>query len=219
MLPTNLSLSAPLRLILALLLLFFATIYFSHHSLNNFVFPAVVLSAPFPQNPAAALSAPKLFTATNLARSSSPRRTITNNDYTPLEKILTPPPSPVKTAPKKVSQIQISVPKTIPPVSTPVPPTDLEAIFTDASQKYAVSKDKLMKIAKCESNFHTNSVNPGGPYLGMYQYLESTWVSTRKAMGADPNPVLVYDPKEAINTSAWKIAHGGLDAWPVCGKL
>ncbi|MCL4397880.1 transglycosylase family protein [Patescibacteria group bacterium] len=97
-------------------------------------------------------------------------------------------------------------------------PTDLEAIFSEAAKIYNVDKDLLTKIAKCESNFHSDSINPGGPYLGMFQYLESTWISTRKAMGADPNPSLVFNAEEAIKTSAWKIAHGGLDAWPVCGK-
>ena len=115
-------------------------------------------------------------------------------------------PKPTTPAPKKITVVNYPV------------PTDLDAVFASAAQTYGVDKNLLTKIAKCESNFHSTSVNPDGPYLGMFQYLESTWISTRKQMGADPNPSLVFDAEEAIKTSAWKIAHNGLNSWPVCGK-
>ncbi len=98
-------------------------------------------------------------------------------------------------------------------------PAQVEEWFQKYGGEFGVDPIKLRNIARCESNFHPDSVNAGGPYLGMYQYLESTWVATRTDMGEDPDPALVFNAQEAIKTSAWKIAHGGIDAWPVCGKL
>lgn len=120
----------------------------------------------------------------------------------------TPPPKPKPKAvgPRIPARPQIAT------------PANLDELFGQAARDYDVEKDLLTKIAACESGFHPTSVNPGGPYLGMFQYLESTWMSTRKEMGLDPNPSLVFDPAEAIKTSAWKIAHGGIDSWPVCSK-
>lgn len=126
------------------------------------------------------------------------------------------PPKPVK---KK--EVFLPQPKRIIPISpgAAAVPGDLEKWFEEYGSRFGIDKQKLKRIAACESGFHPNSINPSGPYLGMFQYVESTWVATRRAMGENPDPQLVFNPEEAIKTSAWKIAHGGIDAWPVCGKL
>ncbi len=95
-------------------------------------------------------------------------------------------------------------------------PADLDPLFTKYSQEYGVSKDLLVKIAACESGFNPGAQN--GPYGGMFQFLASTWVSNRKAMGLDPNPNLRYNSEEAIRTAAFKISRDGAGAWPVCSR-
>lgn len=50
----------------------------------------------------------------------------------------------------------------------------------------------------------------------MYQFTTETWIATRKSMGADTNPDLRYGAKEAIETAAYKIANGGVNAWANC---
>lgn len=129
----------------------------------------------------------------------------------PAEPLPSPTPSPT---PKPITQ----------PSPTPVPtapqlaPHELDALFQKYGTEYGVSWEKLKVIAKCESGYRANAIGGGGLYGGMYQYVASTWSATRKAMGLDPNPELRFNAEEAIRTTAWKIAHGGLGAWPVCGK-
>lgn len=88
--------------------------------------------------------------------------------------------------------------------------------FEKYGSEYGVSSSTLKRIAYCESKFRVGAVS--GSYGGMYQYLASTWRSTRKSMGMNEDPNLRFNPEEAIRTTAFKIASGGIGAWPVCGK-
>ena len=118
----------------------------------------------------------------------------------------TPPPQPSAT------------PTPVVPATPALAPHELDALFQKYGAEYGVSWEKLKVIAKCESGFRANAIGGGGKYGGMYQYLASTWSSTRNAMGLDPNPDLRFNAEEAIRTTAWKIAQGGTGPWPVCGK-
>lgn len=131
------------------------------------------------------------------------------------------PPEPEK---PQVIALNTAIAKPTPPPTTPVPtprppvaaPADLEPLFNTYASAFNVEANKLKAIANCESHF-----NPGansGLYGGMYQFSASTWASTRNAMGQDPNPDLRFSAEEAIETAAFKIAAGGIRAWPVCGK-
>lgn len=103
----------------------------------------------------------------------------------------------------------------VPQVVQPAP-EQLEAWFSQFGAQFGVDPLILREIARCESGFNAASATP--KYGGMYQYLSSTWQSTRKAMGEDPNPDLRFNGEEAIKTTAWKIAAGGINSWPVCSK-
>lgn len=109
---------------------------------------------------------------------------------------------------------------TKPVVSAPVvtAPTDLDPLFEKYSGEFGVSSTTMKIIAKCESHFNPGAISSNGLYGGMYQYSASTWKSTRNSMGLDPNPELRFNAEEAIRTTAFKIASGGIGAWPVCGS-
>jgi soluble lytic murein transglycosylase-like protein len=136
-------------------------------------------------------------------------------------------PTQLKSSPVPKNSDHIAVPKPVAPPAEPaqespqpkpeLPPSEWDGLFVQYATLYGVEARKLKVIAKCESTYRQDAVN--GPYGGMYQYLASTWSSTRTAMGADPNPELRFNGEEAIKTTAWKIAHGGIGAWPHCGKL
>lgn len=92
----------------------------------------------------------------------------------------------------------------------------LSSWFEQYANQYQISPDLLKSIAYCESHFNPNAIN--GIYGGMYQYSSSTWISTRNAMGENPDTSLRFNPEESIKTSAFKIASGGIGAWPSCSK-
>jgi soluble lytic murein transglycosylase-like protein len=97
-------------------------------------------------------------------------------------------------------------------------PEHLEGWFQEYGQAFNVDPEKLKRMANCESHYNPGAVSASGAYGGMFQYSASTWDSTRKAMGADPNPDLRFDAQQSILTTAWKISVGGIGAWPVCGQ-
>lgn len=95
-------------------------------------------------------------------------------------------------------------------------PEYLDNWFSKYSQEFTVDVNLLKKIAQCESHFGTGANS--GPYGGMFQFSSDTWIATRQAMGLDTNPDLRFNGEESIKTAAFKIARGGISAWPVCSK-
>lgn len=125
----------------------------------------------------------------------------------------TPTPSPTPTATPSPTPLPTATP-TPSPTPTPLPQSSYESDFDSASSEYNVSKDKLKRIALCESGINPAAIN--GPYGGMFQFTSETWVSTRRQMGRDENPDLRFNAKEAIDTAAYKISNGGERAWLNC---
>jgi hypothetical protein len=112
----------------------------------------------------------------------------------------TPAPTPAPT----------HAPPTARPVATPVPlppPSagTIEAIIYAAATKYGVSYSWMLKIARCESSLNPRAYNPAGPYIGLFQFLPSTF---RAHGGTD-----IYDPVQQANITADMLAHGQAGAW------
>lgn len=91
-----------------------------------------------------------------------------------------------------------------------------DPLFDKYAAEYNLDKNIMKHIAKCESGFRPEAVN--GPYGGMFQFISSTWVSNRRAMGADQNPDLRFNAEEAIKTAAFKMSRDGFGAWPACSR-
>ena len=98
----------------------------------------------------------------------------------------------------------------------PEPPVKVHEYFHTYAGQFNLDAGKLERIANCESHYHTTSDT--GTYGGMFQFSASTWRSTRNDMGLDPDPALRFNAEESVRTAAFKISHGGLGAWPVCGQ-
>lgn len=143
---------------------------------------------------------------------------------TQLEKELTQPnnepanqPTPKPGSEAPTVSVSVAVAVAVAAV-TPVAPEQLESLFEQYATEYGISSSTLKIIAKCESGFNPAAQSKNGLYGGMFQFSATTWASTRRAMGLDENPELRFNAEEAIRTTAFKIAHGGIGAWPHCGK-
>lgn len=134
----------------------------------------------------------------------------------------TPKPTPtlLPTDIPEPTLIPTSTPTPIPPTNTPTPiptiisPGNLDSLFDKYANEHHIDKELLKKIAKCESGFNQEASN--GPYLGMFQFTEQTWISTRTAMGQDSNPDLRKNTEESIKTAAYKLSQGASSAWSGC---
>lgn len=121
----------------------------------------------------------------------------------------TPTPSPLPTA--TPTPLPTATPTPIPTIAVVA---DLETLFTKYSDEYHVDKEQMKHIAKCESNF--NSQSDAGLYTGMFQFAAQTWISNRTAMGLDANTDLRKNVEESIRTAAFMLSRGQQNAWPNC---
>lgn len=81
------------------------------------------------------------------------------------------------------------------------------------SAQYGIDPTIPLKVAKCESGYQYAIKNKTSSASGTFQFINSTWVSTRKQMGENPDLALKLDPVEGVKTGVWKIANGGIRAW------
>jgi hypothetical protein len=92
--------------------------------------------------------------------------------------------------------------------SDPYSTAEVEAIITQAAEADGVDPAWMIRTATCESNLHTNSYNPSGPYYGLFQFVMSTF----KAHGGTD----IWDPIQQSEIAASMFASGDSSAWPVC---
>ena len=103
-----------------------------------------------------------------------------------------------------------------PPVARPgfVVPSGLSvsqaqvvADITAAAEHWGVSVTWMLKTANCESHFHWNSVNPSGPYIGVFQFLMSTFIANGGTAAT------IWNPVAQANIAAKMFAHGQAHEW------
>jgi soluble lytic murein transglycosylase-like protein len=100
-----------------------------------------------------------------------------------------------------VAKVAVAAPPPGPPPSAGT----IEAIIYAAAKKYGVSYPWMLKIARCESGLNPRAYNPAGPYIGLFQFLPSTF----RAHGGTN----IYDPVQQSNITAFMLSHGGAGAW------
>lgn len=130
-------------------------------------------------------------------------------------------PIQIISQPESVNTQQLTLPpvtKTIPvakPVAHPIPTySELEVLVTKYAAEYGANKDIMLFLMRCESGNNPSALN--GPFAGLYQFMSSTWISNRNAMGLNPDPGLRFNAEEAIKTAAYKMGRDGYGAWPAC---
>ena len=64
-----------------------------------------------------------------------------------------------------------------PPVvaGPPASPGSIVGIIEAAAARWGVSGSWMVNIARCESGLRTTAYNPSGPYIGLFQFLQSTF--------------------------------------------
>lgn len=118
----------------------------------------------------------------------------------------TDPPAPKATTPPPPPTTQAPPPPTDPP--PPPPATGLSAA-------------DLATLRACESGGDYGAYNPAGPYMGAYQFGQSTWNSTANWLGrgdlvgmapSDASPAV----QDAMAVGLWRMSGPG--QWPHCGR-
>jgi soluble lytic murein transglycosylase-like protein len=87
----------------------------------------------------------------------------------------------------------------------PAPPGSIIAIIEAAAARWGVSGSWMVAIARCESGLRPTAYNPSGPYIGLFQFLPSTF--------AGNGGTSIYSPTDQANIAAKMLAHGQAYQW------
>jgi soluble lytic murein transglycosylase-like protein len=113
-----------------------------------------------------------------------------------------PPPPAVVAAPKAAPRPRVAPPAFAGP---PASPGSIVAIIEAAAARWGVSGAWMVSIAQCESGLRPTAYNPRGPYIGLFQFLPSTF--------AGNGGTSIYDPYDQANIAAKMLAHGQAHQW------
>jgi soluble lytic murein transglycosylase-like protein len=109
------------------------------------------------------------------------------------------PPSPAPTAkpaPKRLQAVSLG---------PPANPNSVIGIIEAAAARWGVSGSWMVSIARCESGLRTTAYNPRGPYIGLFQFLQSTF--------SHNGGTNIYDAADQANITAKMLAHGQAYQW------
>lgn len=114
--------------------------------------------------------------------------------------------TPVPTPTPKPRPVVLTTPRPI-PAAPPAnyPPGSVQQDIINAANAWGVDPNWMLRIAKCESNFHPTSVNPAGPYEGLFQFLPRTFYAN--------GGTNIWDPVDQSNIAAKMLAHGQAHQW------
>jgi hypothetical protein len=98
-------------------------------------------------------------------------------------------------------------PSFVVPTGLSVSQAQVVADITAAAQRYGVSVSLMLQTANCESHFHWNSVNRSGPYIGVFQFLMSTFIANGGTAAT------IWDPVAQANIAAKMFANGQSEEW------
>jgi hypothetical protein len=98
-------------------------------------------------------------------------------------------------------------PSFVVPSGLSVSQAQVVADITAAAERWGVNVDWMLRTANCESHFHWNSVNPSGPYIGVFQFLMSTFIANGGTAAT------IWNPAAQANIAAKMFAHGQSHEW------
>jgi soluble lytic murein transglycosylase-like protein len=87
----------------------------------------------------------------------------------------------------------------------PAAPGSVVAIIEAAAYRWGVSGSWMVSIARCESGLRTTAVNASGPYLGLFQFLQSTFTHN--------GGTNIWSAADQANIAAKMLAHGQAYQW------
>ena len=114
-----------------------------------------------------------------------------------------PAPAAPTAAPKPPARPRVVAP----PIAAgpPADPNSVIGIIEAAAARWGVSGSWMVKIARCESGLRPNAYNPRGPYIGLFQFLQSTFTHN--------GGTNISDAADQSNIAAKMLANGQAHQW------
>ena len=113
----------------------------------------------------------------------------------------TPAPAPAR----PVAKLSVRLRSAAPPLVATASPSSVIGIIEAAAARWGVSGAWMVQIARCESGLRPTAVNSAGPYLGLFQFLQSTFTHN--------GGTNIWDAADQANVTAKMLAHGQAWQW------
>jgi soluble lytic murein transglycosylase-like protein len=117
----------------------------------------------------------------------------------------TPAPSATPAPTRSVAKLSVRLRSAAPPLVAAASPTSVIGIIEAAAARWGVSGAWMVQIARCESGLRPTAVNSAGPYLGLFQFLQSTFTHN--------GGTNIWDAADQANITAKMLAHGQAWQW------
>jgi soluble lytic murein transglycosylase-like protein len=118
---------------------------------------------------------------------------------------LPPAPSATPAPARPVAKLSVRLRSAAPPLVAAASPSSVIGIIEAAAARWGVSGAWMVQIARCESGLRPTAVNPAGPYLGLFQFLQSTFTHN--------GGTNIWDAADQANIAAKMLAHGQAYQW------
>jgi hypothetical protein len=86
---------------------------------------------------------------------------------------------------------------------------DYETYIRQKCSEYGCNPAELIHVMYCESGGRANAINPAGPYIGLFQFLTSTFNANARYIPQ----ANIYDPYHQIDVTAKMFANGQRGQW------
>jgi soluble lytic murein transglycosylase-like protein len=117
----------------------------------------------------------------------------------------TPAPSATPAPARPVAKLSVRLRAAAPPLVAAASPSSVIGIIEAAAARWGVSGAWMVQIARCESGLRPTAVNSAGPYLGLFQFLQSTFTHN--------GGTNIWDAADQANITAKMLAHGQAWQW------
>lgn len=81
------------------------------------------------------------------------------------------------------------------------------------AESYGLDSGRVYGLAEFESQFDCQAKNPNSTAGGLFQFLDSTWISKRQQFGLDPDLNLKFDCYENARTAMLTLRAGEYHHW------
>jgi soluble lytic murein transglycosylase-like protein len=117
----------------------------------------------------------------------------------------TPAPSATPAPARPHAKLSVRLRSAAPPLVAAASPSSVIGIIEAAAARWGVSGAWMVQIARCESGLRPTAVNSAGPYLGLFQFLQSTFTHN--------GGTNIWDAADQANITAKMLAHGQAWQW------
>ena len=120
---------------------------------------------------------------------------------------------PHKIGAKSVPFVEIETPAQVVKSEEDYTKEDVKQLIIEVATQYGVEPSLALKIAYAESGYNCKAQNKTSSAGGLFQFINSTWLSTQKRMGRPQTLENKYNCRANAESALFLLSKGELSHW------